>query len=105
MMMQDQLRAISCELDPLVITAPTIRSGTTLLQRLLCSSRKALIYGELCAQDLEFFLHFYTCKVQQYDCRREEVATSLHKVLSGEVNDWQVINATNTPIVEGSIVC
>jgi Sulfotransferase family len=88
MMMQDQLRAIACELDPLVITAPTIRSGTTLLQRLLCSSSKALIYGEPCAQDLEFFLHLYTCKAQQYDCRREEVSTSLRKVLSGEVNDW-----------------
>ena len=50
------------DLDPLVITSPVIRSGTTLLQRLLCSSPSALIYGELCAQDLEFFLNLYTFK-------------------------------------------
>src|SRR2546430_11958252 len=87
-MIDDSLRAIVSDLDPLIITASTIRSGTTLLQRLMCSSRKALIYGELCAQDLEIFLNFYTFKSQQYACRREEVSTSLRKVLAGDVNDW-----------------
>ena|SRR3989441_4957674 len=87
-MIEDSFSAIVSDLDPLVITAPTIRSGTTLLQRLLCSSSKALIYGELCAQDLEFFLNFYAFKSQQYNCRQEEVSTSLRRVLAGDVNDW-----------------
>lgn len=39
----------------IIITLPTIRSGTTLPQRLLCSATNALIYGATCAQDLEFF--------------------------------------------------
>jgi hypothetical protein len=87
-MIQDSFNAIVSDLDPLVITAPTIRSGTTLLQRLLCSSSRALIYGELCGQDLEFFLNFYAFKSQQYNCRQEEVSSSLRKVLAGDVNDW-----------------
>lgn len=87
-MIENPSKAVVSDLDPLIITAPTIRSGTTLLQRLMCSSRKALIYGELCAQDLEMFLNFYIFKSQQYNCRREEVSKSLRQVLAGEVNDW-----------------
>jgi len=79
---------VAADLDPLIITAPVIRSGTTLLQRLLCSSRRALIYGELCAQDLEFFLNLYTFKVQEYTYHKQMYATGLDKVLKGDVNDW-----------------
>ena len=87
-MIDNSYKPVVSDLDPLIITAPTIRSGTTLLQRLMCSSRRALIYGELCAQDLEMFLNFYVFKSQQYDCRRAEVSNSLRQVLAGEVNDW-----------------
>src|SRR5437870_397808 len=88
MTFEDPFAAIASDLDPLVITAPAIRSGTTLLQRLLCSSRSALIFGELCAQDLEFFLNLYVFKSQQYQSRHDEVATALERVLGGNVNDW-----------------
>jgi hypothetical protein len=87
-MTENSPKAIVSDLDPLVITAPTMRSGTTLLQRLLCSSSKALIYGELCAQDLEFFLNFYTFKSHQYSYRHQEVSTSLRNVLTRDVNQW-----------------
>jgi hypothetical protein len=87
-MIEESLRAIISDLDPLVITAPSIRSGTTLLQRLLCSSHRALIYGELCGQDLEIFLNFYAFKSQQYNSRRQEAAVALEQVLAGDVNNW-----------------
>ncbi len=75
-------------LDPVAITAPVIRSGTTLLQRLLCSSRRALIFGELCAQDLDFFLNLYSFKQQQYRGRQADYAQGLQRVLAGDVGDW-----------------
>jgi hypothetical protein len=78
----------AADLDPLIITAPVIRSGTTLLQRLLCSSRQALIYGEMCAQDLEFFLNLYTFKAQEYNYHKPTFTLGLQRVLAGEVNDW-----------------
>jgi Sulfotransferase family len=87
-MIEDLFKEIASDLDPLVITAPTIRSGTTLLQRLLCSSPKALIYGEPCAQDLEFFLNLYVFKLTQYNSRTEEASMALERVLNGDVNDW-----------------
>jgi len=90
--------AIIRELDPLIITSPTPRSGTTLLQRLLCSSRRALIYGEKCAYDLEFFLNIYAYKAQEYGFQRERYQQDLQKVLNGEVNDWIL---TLAPDVDG----
>jgi len=76
------------DLDPLIIASPTPRCGTTLLQRLLCSSPRALIYGEKCAQDLEMSLNIYTFKTQEYGYARAAYQQELKKVLRGEVNDW-----------------
>jgi hypothetical protein len=80
--------ALVTDLDPLIISSPVPRSGTTLLQRLFCSSRSTLIYGEKCAQDLEFFLNIYAFKTQEYNYSRERNQQNLQKVLRGEVNDW-----------------
>ena len=79
---------LSTDLDPLIVTSPTPRCGTTLLQRLLCSSRSALIFGEKCAIDLELLLNIYTFKVQEYNYGRAGYDQELQKVLRGEVNDW-----------------
>ena len=79
---------IATDLDPLIVTSPPPRSGTTLLQRLLCSSHKTLIFGEQCAQDLELFLNIYAFKAQEYHYQRERSQRQLQKVLHGEVNDW-----------------
>jgi hypothetical protein len=79
---------VRTDLDPLIVTSPTARSGTTLVQRLLCSSRRAVIYGELCAQDLEFFLNLYSIKTQEYNYNRAILERGLHQVLAGDVDDW-----------------
>lgn len=76
------------DLDPLIITSPTPRCGTTLLQRLLCSSQRALIFGEKSIHDLEIFLNIYMAKAQEYDYSRESYKQELQKVLHGEVNEW-----------------
>jgi len=76
------------DLDPLMITSPTLRCGTTLLQRLLCSSKHALIYGEKCARDLEMFLNIHAFKAQDYSHNRAAYQRELQKVLQGDVNDW-----------------
>lgn len=80
--------AVRTDLDPIIITAPTHRSGTTLLQRLLCSSRSALIYGEQCAHDLEFFINLYVFKVQEYTYQNQRFTQVHDAVLDGSVNEW-----------------
>src|SRR5882762_4089850 len=80
--------AFQTDFDPLIVCSPTIRSGTTLLQRLLCSARNALIYGERCGEEVEFFLKVYTSKALLYHGNRRHFAAGLDQVLRGEVNDW-----------------
>lgn len=82
--------AFPMDLDPLIITSPGPRCGTTLLQRLLCSSKRALIFGEKSVHDFEIFLNLYMAKVQEYGYSRESYNQELRKVLQGEVNDWIV---------------
>ncbi|MCB0663604.1 MAG: sulfotransferase [Saprospiraceae bacterium] len=74
--------------SPILIAAPTVRSGSTLLQRLFCSSSNSLIYGETVAHDIDLAINLYVSKKlymgQGGDWRIEQ----MDKVLSGDVNDW-----------------
>jgi hypothetical protein len=76
------------DFDPLLVTSPVVRSGTTLLQRLLCSSPRALIYGETCGRDLELFLNLYASRALLYTHNRGQLGRSLQRVLAGDVNAW-----------------
>src|SRR5512146_2319187 len=82
------LDRVATDLDPVIITSPLQRSGTTLLQRLLCSAPNALIYGERPAQELEFFLSIHAIKVQENLFYRDINQRKLERVLSADVNDW-----------------
>lgn len=79
---------IVTELDPIVITAPTPRCGTTLVQRLLCSSSNTLIFGELCAHDLEMMLNLYFVRAQNYQFHRQRHETSRENVFNGATDAW-----------------
>jgi hypothetical protein len=76
------------EPKPILITSPTIRCGTTLLQRLLCSSSNALIYGEEIGKDLELQLQIFTSRKMVYAHSRQRFATSLDRVMQGDTKDW-----------------
>jgi len=76
------------EYRPIIVSSPTVRAGTTLLQRLLCSAPNTLVYGELCGTELQIFLNFYLSKALFYAHGQEMRDDILHQVLKGEVNDW-----------------
>jgi hypothetical protein len=73
---------------PILITSPTIRCGTTLLQRLLCSSSNALIYGEEIGKDLELQLQIFASRKMVYMHSRQRFANSLDRVMQGDTQDW-----------------
>lgn len=77
-------------LSPVLVTSPTVRSGTTLLQRLLCSSPDALIYGEEIGKDLDLQLQIFSSRKLVYSHSRQRFAGSLERVLAGDGNDWIV---------------
>ena len=74
--------------SPICIAAPLRRSGTTLIQRLICSASNGLIYGETCANDFQMISNLVSSKqsfmLQHKDWRNDQIK----KVLSGEVNKW-----------------
>ncbi len=76
------------ELKPVLVTSPTIRCGTTLLQRLLCSSSNALIYGEEIGKDLEMQLQIFASRKMIYSHSRQRFTSSLGNVMQGDTNDW-----------------
>jgi hypothetical protein len=76
------------ELEPLFVTAPVTRCGTTLLQRLICSAPNALLFGESVATDMENGLFISYPRALMYDTSRGEVRDKLDAVLSGDVNRW-----------------
>lgn len=77
-------------LAPLLVTSPSIRSGTTLLQRLLCSARNALVYGEEVGKDLETQLQIYTSRKLVYTHSRPRFADNLERFMQGDANHWLV---------------
>src|SRR5258706_12344259 len=81
---------LAAELDPLILTAPTIRCGTTLLQRLICSSPHGLMFGETAANDLITALQLGAIKTTMYGQNRNQFATSLATFQQGDVNDWMI---------------
>src|SRR5918912_1173657 len=87
--MTDQAaNAVTTDLRPIVVSSPTLRSGTTLLQRLLCSSPDCLIYGENVAQDLEMLLMLHHNRRVMYGHNRDRFTSTRELVASGETNNW-----------------
>lgn len=76
------------ELEPLFVTAPSTRCGTTLLQRLICSAPNALLFGETVAGDLEVAINFTFARAVMYDMNRGDVDAKIAAVYSGDVNRW-----------------
>ncbi len=70
------------------IASPVRRSGTTLLQRLICSSSNAIIYGETCANDFNLLFNIYSNKKMMATHSGSWHNEQLQNVLTGEVNDW-----------------
>ena len=76
------------ELEPLFVTAPITRCGTTLLQRLICSAPNALLFGESVAGDIDTAMILCYARALMYDASRIAVEVKLDAVLSGDVNRW-----------------
>jgi len=73
---------------PICISSPVRRSGTTLVQRLLCSASNALIYGENCANDLNILTNLLSSKQMIFQQGKAWRNQQLESVLEGNVNHW-----------------
>jgi Sulfotransferase family len=84
------------ELEPLLVTAPSTRCGTTLLQRLICSAPNAMLFGETVGSDVEIGLNFGYARATMYEMNRAVIETKLEAVYAGDVNKWLLDLAPET---------
>ncbi len=76
------------EISPVIVLSPLQRSGTTLIQRLLCSAPNALIYGDTVGQEVEFFAKYGMARGQMISFQQAQIAPTRQAVLSGDVSDF-----------------
>ena len=73
---------------PVIVVSPAVRSGTTLVQRLLCSAPNALIYGDTVGQEMEFFAKYAAVKEQMLRFQEASSAPVRAAVLAGDTDDF-----------------
>jgi hypothetical protein len=78
------------EPNPFLLTSPGTRSGTTLLQRLLCSSENAICYGEEIGKDLELTLQVLASREMLYRHSRPRFEARLQGLLAGDGDGWLI---------------
>jgi hypothetical protein len=76
-------------LAPVIVTSPTARCGTTLIQRLLSASENAFIYGEEVGHQIRTVTVWLVGMLQQLE--RTEAATDadFQRALAGTLTDWR----------------
>jgi hypothetical protein len=75
-------------MTPVVIFSPIVRSGSTLLQRLLCSAPNTLIYGDSVGQEVEFFAHYGTTRELMLRSQQSTIDPVRTLVLQGNVSEF-----------------
>jgi hypothetical protein len=76
-------------LAPVIITSPTARCGTTLVQRLLSTSENAFVYGEEVGHQIRTVTTWLIGMLQQLE--RTEAATDadFQRAMAGTLTDWR----------------
>lgn len=74
---------------PVVITSPTPRCGTTLVQRLLTRSANAFIYGEEVGHQLRTTTTWLIGLLRQFEQTYPTIDPDFDKALAGTLTDWR----------------
>lgn len=77
------------ELAPLVVTSPTTRCGTTLVQRLISSSDNAFVYGEDIGHQIHRLTEQFLAVMRHCDQNRDTLDEDFHRALAGTLNEWR----------------
>ncbi|GAB4515774.1 MAG: hypothetical protein Tsb0019_14780 [Roseibium sp.] len=75
---------------PILITSPTTRSGTTLLQRLVTSSENGICYGEFAGRRIAELCEFVHREMVLIQNNEERQAVEWNNVFSGHLDYWMV---------------
>jgi hypothetical protein len=76
-------------LAPVVVTSPTPRCGTTLVQRLLTDSSNAFIYGEEVGHQIRTLTAWLLGLLRQFEQTQSSVDPDFQRALEGALTDWR----------------
>jgi hypothetical protein len=77
------------DLAPLIITSPTTRCGTTLVQRLISSSENAFIYGEEIGNQFKVLTDQFLTVMSHCEANGAALDLDFRRALEGSLADWR----------------
>ena len=75
-------------LSPVIITAPTARCGTTLVQRLMCTGDNSFLYGEEVGLHIRTLTGYLIGLIQQFERGGDAADAEFARALSGDQANW-----------------
>ena len=74
---------------PIVVTSPTTRCGTTLVQRLLCASNNGFVYGEEIGHQFRTLAGLFAIQIRACDALGPAMDDDFSLALAGGLRDWR----------------
>jgi hypothetical protein len=74
---------------PIIITSPSTRCGTTLVQRLLSASDNAFIYGEEVGHQIKTLTGWFFGLLQRFEEQGDTMDLEFGKAVEGSLTDWR----------------
>lgn len=74
---------------PIIVTSPTPRCGTTLVQRLLSASDNAFIYGEEIGTQFRTLATLFAHQLRVNEQNGDAVDETFYRALAGGLHDWR----------------
>ena len=74
---------------PVIVTSPETRCGTTLVQRLLCATDNAFVYGEEIGAQFRSLSALFAAQIRQCDANGAAMDEGFYRALSGALQEWR----------------
>ena len=74
---------------PIIVSSPSSRCGTTLVQRLLTASDTGFIYGEEIGQQLHVLTGWFTAQLRFVERTGQAMDAEFDQALAGTLKDWR----------------
>jgi hypothetical protein len=84
-----ELSAAYVEAAPVIVTSPTTRCGTTLVQRVLCASDNAIVYGEEIGRQFQTLTALFASQIRHNEHRAQTPDEDFVRAISGVLTDWR----------------
>ncbi len=76
-------------LSPIIVTSPTARCGTTLVQRLLTASQNGFVFGEEIGNQVRVLTGWFVGEMQKADRNGAELDAEFKEALEGRLSAWR----------------